>query len=270
MSQYKAHTVYLLKGGYFVAVKIGHASIDERGKSRGGKAGDQTRKEIVVQDWYKRDWSAVFRAKNSSKAEKIALAMEDACGNNNIGYDQGQRTTLYEQAKTLNWNISKIKNKCECDCSSLVAVCVNAAGINISKDMYTGNQKKVLSSTSKFDILEDSKYLVKPDHLKRGDILLGNGHTAIVVSNSNSIAEIDTAKSFLASYAGTYRVTATSLNIRCGAGTNKAVLTIVPKGTKVTCYGYYTKQQEAVWLYLQLTHNGTKYTGFASSKYLSK
>lgn len=251
-----------------MSVKIGHASIDENSQSKGGKAGDQTGREVFIQDWYKRDWNTVFRAKNHNVAEKIAKTMEDTCSNDNIGYDQGQRTTLYEFAKASNWDISKIKNKCECDCSSLVSVCVNAAGINISKNMYTGNQKKVLSLTNKFDVLEDAKYLVKPDNLKRGDILLGNGHTAIVVSNSNST--IERAKSFLASYAGTYNVTASSLNIRCGAGTNKTVITVVPKGTKVACYGYYTKQQEAVWLYLQLTHNGTKYTGFASSKYLSK
>ena len=35
-----------------MAVKIGHASIDERGKISGGKAGDQTGKEVCIRDWY--------------------------------------------------------------------------------------------------------------------------------------------------------------------------------------------------------------------------
>ena len=130
-------------------VKIGHAHSDENNKSKGGKAGDQTAREVLVQDWYvyKNGWSAVFRAKDTKIAENIAKAMEQACANNNIGYDQGQRTTLFEQAQKCDWNISKIAEKCECDCSSLVAVCVNAAGIPVSKDMYTGNQKSVLLST---------------------------------------------------------------------------------------------------------------------------
>ena len=36
-----------------MAVKIGHASIDENGKAAGGKAGDQTGREVCVRDW---DW----------------------------------------------------------------------------------------------------------------------------------------------------------------------------------------------------------------------
>ena len=253
-----------------MAVKIGHASSDENNKAKGGKAGDQTGKELVIQDWYRRNWTTVFRAKDCKVAEKIAQSMETACVNSNIGYDQGQRLTLYEQAKALNWNISKINKKCECDCSSLVSVCVNAAGIAVSKDMYTGNQKSMLSSTNKFEILEDSKYLVKQDYLKRGDILLGSGHTAVVVSNNKCLLEIEKAKSFSSSYAGTYKVTASSLNIRSGAGTAKSVLKIVPKGTEVRCYGYYTKYLDTIWLYVQFNYGNKQYQGFASSKYLSK
>ena len=253
-----------------MTVKIGHARSDENNKARGGKVGDQTGKEVVIQDWYKRDWTAVFRAKDSKAAEKTAKAMEQACNNNNIGYDQGQRTVLYEKAKELKWDLTKIKEKCECDCSSLVAVCVNAAGIKISKDMYTGNQKAVLSATGKFEILTDSKYLTKADYLKRGDILLGPGHTAIVVSDNTIYDKIDSAKSFSKALAGIYKVTATKLNIRCGAGTLKKAIIVIPKGTEVTCYGYYTKALNTTWLYIQFTYNGKNYTGFASAKYLIK
>ena len=49
--------------------------------------------------------------------------------------------------------------------------------------MYTGNQKSVLNATSKFTAYTESKYTKGSDYLKRGDILLGNGHTAIVLSN---------------------------------------------------------------------------------------
>lgn len=255
-----------------MTVKIGHASSDEYGNAKGGKAGDQTGREVLIQDWYlrKEGWSTVFRAKEPSIAEKIAKAMEQACANNNIGYDQAQRTTLYESAEKCNWNITKIIEKCECDCSSLVAVCVNTAGIAISKNMYTGNQKAVLSATGKFKVLLDKKYLTKPDYLKRGDILLGPGHTAIVLTELESELAVEKAKSFDKNFVGAYRVTANGLNIRRGAGTNKNILTTIPNGTKVYCYGYYTRFNNTNWLYVQFTYKNATYKGFASVKYLTK
>lgn len=170
-----------------MTVKIGHAHSDENKSSYGGKSGDQTGSEVFVRSWYNRSkgWSAVFRPKNGDAAEKIAIAMEQACANNRIGYDQNQRTTLYDRAKEKGWDLSKIDSNCECDCSSLVAVCVNAAGIAVSKDMYTGNQKTVLEATGGFEVLTDSKYLSYDKHLKRGDILLGTGHTAVVLTDGD-------------------------------------------------------------------------------------
>lgn len=171
-----------------MSVKIGHASIDERGKARGGAAGDQTGREVCTRDWYNKPWIAVIRPKSSTVAEKIAKAMEAACTNNNIGYDQNERTTLYIKAKANNWNIAGIKSKCETDCSALVAVCVNAAGISVSKDIYTGNEKSALVATGKFTAHTESKYLTTDQYLKRGDILLASGHTAIVLSNGTKAA----------------------------------------------------------------------------------
>lgn len=166
-----------------MSIKIGHASIDENRKAKGGNAGDQTQKEVCTRTWYNKPWTSVIRPKDSTVAEKIAKAMEQACANDKIGYDQNQRTTLYTQAKANNWDLSKITTACECDCSSLVAVCVNAAGISVSKDIYTGNEKAALNATGKFTVYTDSKYTGSDNYLKRGDILLGSGHTAIVLSN---------------------------------------------------------------------------------------
>lgn len=271
-----------------MAVMIGHASIDEKSSARGGSAGDQTKKEVCTRTWYNKPWTSVIRPKDSAKAEKIAKAMEQACANDKIGYDQNQRTTLYTQAKALNWDLSKITTACECDCSSLVAVCVNAAGIGVSKDIYTGNEKTALANTGAFTVLTDSKYIGKSDYLKRGDILLGAGHTAIVLTNganatantsaatsntSTSVKDVkatEAARNFLKPLAGTYKVTASSLNVRNGAGITKKKLVAIPKGTKVKCYGYYTAVLGTNWLFVQFTYNGTTYTGFASSKYLVK
>ena len=169
-----------------MSVKIGHASIDENNKAQGGNAGDQTKKEVCIRTWYNKPWTSVIRPKDNSVAEKIAIAMEQACANDKIGYDQNQRTTLYTQAKAVNWDLSKITTACECDCSSLVAVCVNAAGIPVSKDIYTGNELSSLKSTGKFDVYTTSQYIGNDTYLKRGDILLGSGHTAIVLSDGTS------------------------------------------------------------------------------------
>ena len=165
-----------------MAVKIGHASIDERGKIAGGSAGDQTKKELCIRDWYAKGWNVMVRAKDPEVAEKIAKAMEDACANDYIGYDQNQRTTLYIQAKNKSWKLTRITTKCECDCSSLVAVCVNVAGIAVSKDIYTGDMVRALKNTGAFEVLTDSKYLTSDKYVKRGDILVKEGsHTAVVL-----------------------------------------------------------------------------------------
>lgn len=265
-----------------MAVKIGHASIDENGKGQGGTAGDQTGKEVCTRNWYNKPWICVIRPKSATHAEKIAKAMEQACANNKIGYDKSQRTTLYTQAKACGWDLSKITTACETDCSALVAVCVNAAGITVSKDIYTGNEKSALNATGKFEILTASKYLTSDAYLKRGDILLASGHTAIVLSNGSkagastgggsssgsvsSSTKAEAAQDFDKSLAGAYKVTASSLHIRAGAGTGKKSLGTIPNGKTVQCYGYYTKVGGTKWLYV--TYNGI--TGFCSSQYLKK
>lgn len=87
--------------------------------------------------------------------------------------------------------------------------------------------------------------------------------------SSSATVKLEYAKSKDASLAGTYTVTAEGgLNIRSGAGTgrNKKILGVLPKGTKVRCYGYYTAVGSTKWLYV--VANGI--TGFVSSAYLKK
>ena len=81
----------------------------------------------------------------------------------------------------------------------------------------------------------------------------------------------DAARSLDKPLAGTYAVNAASgLHIRSGAGTSKASLAVLPNGTKVRNYGYYTLSGGVKWLYVQVTYNGVTYTGFMSSQYLRK
>ncbi len=90
------------------------------------------------------------------------------------------------------------------------------------------------------------------------------------IASAASVKAKNSAASFLASLAGTYKVTASALNVRHGAGATKAKMVVIPKGTAVKCYGYYTKVLGTRWLYVQFDYNGVNYTGFASQKYLAK
>lgn len=81
----------------------------------------------------------------------------------------------------------------------------------------------------------------------------------------------EAAKSLDKTLAGTYAVNAASgLHIRDGAGTGKVSLAVLPNGTRVKNYGYYTEVNGVAWLYIQVTYQGIKYTGFSSGAYLSK
>lgn len=173
-----------------MAVLIGHASIDERGKASGGQAGDQTGKEVCIRTWYVsgNGWDTLLRPKTTALAEKMATICEWICNSNLVGYDQGERNTLYNELEKLNWNYKKLTTKCETDCSALMGTCAKAAGSNVQRVYgnccYTGNQKNLFLASGDFIALTDSKYLTSDQYVKRGDVLLRtSGHTAMVLSN---------------------------------------------------------------------------------------
>lgn len=166
------------------------ASIDENGGAKGGKAGNQTGRELRKQKWYKhtKGWR-VFRAKNPGVAARIAQDAKWAVGNMAIGYDQGQRLTLYEAAKPLGFNCHLIKTPCETDCSALVRVCCAYAGVMLP-NFRTTTEPNVLLNSGAFEELVGAKYTDSPDYLKAGDILCTRtqGHT-VVVGNDGPKAE---------------------------------------------------------------------------------
>lgn len=175
-----------------MAIRIGHASLDENKKIKNGQAGDQTGTEVCTRSWYSKPWSFVLRCKNSSKAELMAISCEKGCSNKNIGYDQNQRNTLRTQAKKVDFDLNKIVTPCECDCSSFMTVCAESAGIAIpyngTNAPTTSTMKNAFTSTGMFEILSDSKYLTSDTYLKRGDILVKPGsHTVMALENGSGI-----------------------------------------------------------------------------------
>ena len=178
-----------------MAVKIGHASIDENGKASGGSAGDQTAKEVVTRNWYNKPWNVLLRPKSATVAELSARACEEACENPNVGYDQGGRNTLYAKAKAVDFDLSAV-GACECDCSSLMHVCAIAGGANLtygSNGHTTRTMVKEFVASGDYEKLTDSKYLESDKYLKRGDILVKEGsHTVMVLSNGSAVEVAET------------------------------------------------------------------------------
>lgn len=181
-----------------MTVYVGSARGDERGRANGGKAGDQNGgKEVSKQKWYKhsKGWR-VLRCKIPEMRKLIAEAMEAACNNNKIGYDQYQRLTLYNLIKAFNFDPSKATTVCETDCSALVRVCVLYALRKIGRNdsignFITSNEASVLLKTGLFEELAESKYTARSDYLMEGDILVTKtkGHTVIVLNSGDEAGD---------------------------------------------------------------------------------
>ncbi len=171
-----------------MAVWITHASIDENNHAKGGKAGDQTGREVCTRKWYNKPWEMLIRFKDPKKAKLVADCMEMAAANDNIGYNQNRRNTLLNKARKYNYNVSKVTEPCETDCSALVSVACMYAGVPESALTLSGNcattrtLKNCLKNTGEVDVFTSPLYLTKTDHLKRGDILLKQGSHVIVVT----------------------------------------------------------------------------------------
>ena len=254
-----------------MGVRVGSARSNENGGVNGGKAGDQTGREVSTQPWYlhSKGW-IVIRAKSPAVREAIAKNMEAACQNNNIGYCQGHRGTATAAAKPYDYDLSKVNAAVETDCSELVRCCVLYAGIHVN-GFSTANEVTELEQTGQFYILEENKYCKAADYLLRGDILVTKtkGHTVVVLDNGSKSSQTEVARKKDVSISGTYKTTA-DLNLRVGAGTTKDILVTIPKGTAVSCYGYYSTYKGKPWYYVKTTVRGVTYTGFCSSAYLKR
>ena len=218
----------------YTDVMIGSSSKDERGQYRGGQAGDQTDKEVYILNWYNQNWNVVLRPKNNDIAERIAQAMEAACDNNYIGYDQLERNSLYTEAKKVDLDLSKITTPCECDCSSLVSICCICAGLPESIFFAGGNMRTTYNlreaclNTGNFIVLTDNKYLNQKNYLRRGDILLNeNQHVVIVLSNGIYAEDVVNTEKSSSDLPYKVKVTTNLLNVRKEPSMSSTKVTII-------------------------------------------
>ena len=233
-----------------MAVKIGSARIDENGNAHGGAAGDQTGKEVSTQNWYasSKVWR-VFRCKDPEKAELMAKNMQVACDNPNIGYDQWQRHTLYKAAKAVGFDISKVKAKCETDCSALIRVLLALIGVSVPEDFRTGNMPAYLKKSGMFVELTGDKYQKKSTYLRRGDILVTStsGHTVMVLSDGSKAEKnvpppVSTAKT-----TPKVRVVGATVNVRSAPGVGNRILGVVKRGDLLEYQGEKYMLNDVPW-----------------------
>lgn len=176
-------------------VKIGHASLGESGKIRGGQAGDQTGGEVCIRNWYAKPWRVMLRPKHPDIAEASAQACEKGCANHHIGYDQNQRNTAHTQAQRVGYDLAKITVDCETDCSAFMTLCALAAGVKSLE--YTTNAPTTTTMVNAFirtglyEMYTDKKYLESDQYLKRGDILVTPGKHTVMVLENGSLAGKD-------------------------------------------------------------------------------
>lgn len=240
-----------------MAVRIGHASKGESGKVavKGGVAGDQTGKEVCVRYWYlnSKGW-VVLRCKDASKRNKIAEAMEKACKNPQIGYDQYQRDTLFNNVKGNKFDPSRTTKNVETDCSALVRVCIAYAyGEDKVGNIRTVTEPATLVKSGLFDKLTADKYCKSSDYLVRGDILCTpvSGHTVVVLddgakvnsasSGSSGATRIDTVSEVQRFLNTTYK-SGLKVDNAYGKNTKKAIIKAIQKEL-----GFAADDVDGIW-----------------------
>lgn len=169
-----------------MAVYVSQASCDERGRYVGGQAGNQSGTELNTRGYYSspsNPWRA-YRAGTAASARAVAVAALAAVANMLIGYDQGERNTIRPLAIAAGFAMSAIERACECDCTSLAAVCAEAGGCPDSvlfaggNLMWTGDAHEKLTRAG-------MRYMGKglaESELRLGDILVRDGHCVIVTT----------------------------------------------------------------------------------------
>ena len=233
-----------------MSVIVGSASINEFGKVSGGRPGDQGQ-EIYIRPWYANGWTDMVRPIDPDLAEKIASNYEAICANPYIGYGQDKRLTLYNEAKKVGFDFSKIATPCEADCSSSEAADLIGAGVNVSPSIYTGNMVAAIMKTGKFEHHRESDFLTNDRKLKRGDILVKQYyHTVVVLSDGeDAMPEPDDG----------YRYVDTDeLNVRTLPSMSGTVLAALPFASQVELLA-----EDGDWARVRVE-------GYCAKSYLSK
>lgn len=212
-------------------MSIVHASIDENKTIKGGKAGDQTGKEVCVRSYYKigNVMLRYFDQNVANKAVEIAVKLANS---NLVGYDQGQRNTLYTQLSKNNFDVDKYIAsgvKSETDCSAFIYAvwCCLVPSLRSNTNAPTTSTMRKKFIANGFKAYTDSKYLSSDKYLNVGDVLVNEGHHVVMNISGNNVGG-DTSSNAI--YYPKY------------SGTSGSIITVLSSvGEKDTSYAHRTR-----------------------------
>ena len=231
--------------------------------------------DVLVSDWKDAEWTTVFRFKDSENAEKLAYAAEIARSKKHV-----DNASVYGL--------------------DFIEICGLVAELGLGEDL---TKAKLIQSGLCYCFTSDF-YTKESQYLRRGDILINNQTSAIVLSSGKkcnkqmatsnpkpveeetpietpkikSIAQpqenlVITAenepKEKDPSLAGVY-TGITPAFMRQDAGVDNPVIVKLPKGLTYKNYEYYTEKNKNKWLYVQVKYKNNTYNGFVSNQCLIK
>ena len=224
--------------------------------------------ELNVVNFYG-GWEYVFRPKDEAMAENIADFVLGAVENAKfIGYGQDSlksdggkypRTTLFDALFNMSYaDPRKVNTLCNCDCSSLIGCALFFAAYIRNPEfrtMWTGTERKMIMDSGKFIELTDPLLLELGTGLKRGDILLKEGHTACAIDSDD---HHDTFPVIIDN--------CSKSRIRSGPGTEYETMLIVSKGEIFDAEGTALDSDGFPWYRVHFTEI-YEYIGYTSSAY---
>lgn len=182
-----------------VNIKIGHAVMDELGKTIGATPGDQLQikgkrtEEIGLSTWYAKNkagrvWKYYLECTDAAMAERAAEIMEQICADASFGYSQGktQRWSGYQSIVANGGIVDGAAG--DFDCSTLIISCYILAGLDLDPDGYTGNLRAKFMATGKFKSYSDSAHVGSDKLAKRGGVYLRDGHVLMALEDGGGSA----------------------------------------------------------------------------------
>lgn len=176
---------------------ISVSGIDEKASAVLSEEEIKSYKGWVNVPWFSYPWKCVLRYPNETIRKEISSMARRAANNDNISDDPWHRMTYWTFLQKARYNPSRIKDKCEADCSAGIIANVRGIGnvfnIGAFKNIgasYTGNMRRSFKDAG-FLVLTDKKYLNSDKYLLEGDILLADGQFAATSLSDGSAVTSD-------------------------------------------------------------------------------
>lgn len=240
-----------------MAVKVGHARISETGKTY-GKKGDQTTTEVCVTNWVNPGWAFVAIHPDPAVRERHAQNVEKCCANDNVGYGQPDRNTLWAEYQKTG-DLSRV-GPCNTDCSEMQNTCAVAAktpGVTHAANGWTTSTMRAALKAAGYKILTTN---LTEAFAVRGAIYVKPGeHTVCALTNGSKAAQMLQAAGLIAAapsgsgnttFCGKGIGEGTALQdmaVRTKADGKATKIGVVPAGKKVEILADPTGWMKIVW-----------------------